>query len=316
MQSARDPNGVIEQVDTRNEHFPLTVIVLTKNEAINIADCLRSVEWADDLIVVDSESTDTTVRAAKAACDRVRVFSHPFVDFGEQRNWALDSTEPRHPWILFLDADERIPSNCAAAIQDAVANPGGAVGYYLCCRNIFLGRWIKRCTFFPSWQLRLLEKGSVRYRREGHGQREVTDGPLEFINEPYDHFAFSKGVADWIDRHNRYSSDELELIVRLRREPLAPGDLARGAVVRRRCLKRLAARVGFRPLARFLYTYVWRGGFLDGHAGFLFCLLRVTHEIHITVKLAERNAQRGDKVISEQKNVSSLPTYSKLSDCT
>lgn len=276
--------------------IPVSVIILTKDEATNIAGCVAQLDWCDDVIIIDSGSSDDTLRCALDVRSDVRIYEHPFRDFGDQRNWALDNSAPLHPWILFLDADERCDADCVAAIGRAVASDSGNVGYYLCCRNMFLNRWIRRCTFFPSWQLRLLKFGEVRYRREGHGQREVTTGPLGYVQEPYDHFGFSKGIADWISRHNQYSTAELELISRLLDEPLALSDLWRsGPLARRRCLKRIAARVGFRPLTRFLYTYIWRRGFLDGMPGLYFCLLRVAHEIHITVKLAEfRHARNSD----------------------
>jgi glycosyltransferase involved in cell wall biosynthesis len=272
----------------------ISVIILTYNEEVNIGACLSHLEWCDDIIIVDSGSTDGTIEAARDARPDVRVFEHAFQNFGEQRNWALDHTGARHEWVLFLDADEHCTAKLAQAIDDAVRDPSENVGYYLTCRNFFLGRWIKRCTFYPSWQLRLLKIGEVRFQKEGHGQREVTSGTLGHIAEPYDHYGFSKGVADWIDRHNRYSTNELELIARLREEPLNVADLvSRNAIVRRRCLKRLAARFGCRPVSRFVYTYMLRGGFLDGWAGLNFCLLRFAHEIHITVKLAESRFSRG-----------------------
>lgn len=272
------------------ERFPISVIILTHNEEVNIVDCLATLDWVDDVIIVDSGSKDRTIELARQARPDVRVFEHPFQDFGDQRNWALDCTAPRHPWVLFLDADERCTPDCAEEIRRAVERPEGKVGFYLTCRNLFLGRWIKRCSLYPSWQLRLLKQGFVRYRKEGHGQREVTDGPLGYIAQPYDHFGFSKGVADWIARHNAYSTNEVELIEQLRQEPLRLGDLFSESVRRRRCLKRLAARVGFRPVLRFLYLYFLRAGFLDGKPGLMFCLLRTAHEMHITVKLAEKRA--------------------------
>jgi glycosyltransferase involved in cell wall biosynthesis len=274
--------------------FPISVLILTRNEAANIEECLKTLEWADEVILIDSNSEDLTTGLARKERPDVRVFTHPFRDFGDQRNWALDHAQPRHDWVLFLDADERCTPACAAAIQAAVRNPGETVGFFLTCRNLFLGRWIKHCTFYPSWQLRLFKLGHVRYRREGHGQREVTEGPLEYLDEPYDHHGFSKGVAEWIERHNAYSSREVELIERLGSEPIRLADLcARDPVVRRRFLKHLAAKVGFRPLLRFVYAYILRGGFLDGRPGLMFCLLRVAHELHITVKLAERRAMSG-----------------------
>ena len=271
----------------------VTVIILTFNEETNIRDCVESVAWAGDVVLLDSGSTDRTVELAKEVLPSIRVFSNPFEDFGQQRNWALDNTEPCHEWILFLDADERVNDKCRQGIVDAIGSQSEHVGYFLTCTNFFLNRPIPRCTLYPSWQLRLLKLGEVRYRKEGHGQREVTTGSLEYIAQPYDHYGLSQGVAHWIARHNQYSTNEIELIARLRAEPLRLGSLfSTDAIKRRRCLKRLAARFGFRPVFRFLYLYFVRLGFTEGRAGFLYCLLRVAHEIHITVKLAEAEQQK------------------------
>jgi glycosyltransferase involved in cell wall biosynthesis len=272
--------------------YPITAIILTLNEEANIRPCLECLDWIDDLVIVDSGSRDGTLALAAEARKDVRIMSHPFKDFGDQRNWALDFSNPKYEWVLFVDADERITAECSEAIRRAVENPGSCVGFYLSSRSFFLGRWIKHCTLYPSWQLRLLKIGHVRFRKEGHGQREVSEGPLGYVRKPYDHYGFSKGISDWIDRHNVYSGEEVELIERVRSEPLEIKDLFAGPVERRRCLKRIAARAGCRPFLRFVYMYVIRGGILDGRAGWHFCLLRVAHEIHITAKLAEaRRAQ-------------------------
>ena len=269
----------------------VTAIILTHNEEQNIAECIRSLQWLDDVIVVDSGSTDTTAAEATRARSDVRIFTHPFQDFGDQRNWALDEAAPRHRWILFLDADERCTPQLAAAINVVISQNSPTVGYYLCCKNFFLGQWLKRSTSFPTWQLRLLQLGEVRYEKMGHGQKEVTTGPLEYLQEPYDHYGFSQGVSHWIARHNKYSSEELGHILELRQQPLALKDLlSSDRIARTRCLKRIASRLPFRPLISFLYQYIWKRGFLDGYAGLMFCLLKFTHEIHILVKLAERDA--------------------------
>jgi len=281
-----------------SQRLPVSVMILTYNEESNISECLRYLEWTDDVIVIDSFSTDTTLEVARRMRPDVRIFQNRFEDFGQQRNWALKATYPRHDWVLFLDADERCNQNCADAIGSAVANPEEKVGFYLTCRNYFLGRWIKHCTMYPSWQLRLLKYGKVSYLKEGHGQREVANGPLGYLDAPYDHYGFSKGMFHWIERHNKYSSDEVELIFRLRREPLEIRDLlSKDLVKRRRCLKRIAAHVGFRPLFRFFYIYLWRGGFLDGRAGLIFSSLRVAQEIHISTKLAEAEFLKGAEQI-------------------
>ena len=289
---------------------PLTAIILTYNEADNIRDCLASLHWVEDVVIVDSGSTDGTIDAARSIRPDVRVFTNPFEDFGQQRNWAIDHAQARHPWILFLDADERGTAAFEQAIRHTIAEPSEHAGFFLCYRNMFLGRWIKRSTLYPSWQLRLFRLGRVRYRKEGHGQREVTDGKLGYIHEPYDHYGFSKGIADWVARHNHYSTNEVELIHRLRQEPVAVGDLLkRDPIARRRCMKRIAARVGFRPLLRFVYLYIVRLGVLDGRAGLMFCLLRVAHEIHITAKLAEAQAASSN---TTSESAADVPSQAQL----
>jgi glycosyltransferase involved in cell wall biosynthesis len=276
--------------------IPVTVIVLTQDEGANIAKCLRALGPAEDVVVVDSGSTDDTLAAAEAARPGVRIFHHPFVDFGDQRNWALDNCRPRHEWILFVDADETCDAELFTELEGLVREPGQFVGGYIAGRNYFLGRWLKRATFFPSYQLRLLKHGQIRYRKAGHGQMEVTDGPLRYLRHGWRHEGLSKGVAQWIDRHNRYSSEEVELRLANAREPLRMAEAFGGDPIRRRrALKRLAARLPGRPIWRFLYAYLWRRGFLDGYPGLLYCLLYLAHDLHIAVKTAETRHRTGVK---------------------
>jgi glycosyltransferase involved in cell wall biosynthesis len=271
--------------------IPVTVVILTYNEAVNIVPCVESLREFAETIVVDSGSTDGTLEILGDRFPDIRVLKHPFQDFGQQRNWALDHVSPSHEWILFFDADERSTPAFADAVRAVVASPGGHVGFFLCYRNFFLGRWIKRCTMYPTWQLRLLKAGQVRYRREGHGQREVMAGSAGYIREPYDHFGFSKGIKGWITRHNEYSSNEIHLIEKLASAPTTiSGLLSSDPVRRHRTLKALGARTPLRPVARFIYQYVIRLGFLDGRPGLLFCLLLVAHELHVALKFAEARA--------------------------
>lgn len=305
-EAAFGPSAIVDDIgrSIADDDRPLLAVLLpVRNGEDDLDDWFSAVEPLADLVVaLDDGSTDGT-RSVLAA--------HPLVgtllgrpvrpdyrgwDDAGNRQALLDAVgEFRPRWVLFLDADERTTPAGVAEMARLVADPGDRVGYFLCGRNYFLGRWIRHCQLYPSWQLRLLRVGRVRYRKEGHGQREVADGPLGHVREPYDHLNVSKGIADWISRHNHYSTAEIELVARLRGEPLAPGDLfTLDGVRRRRFLKRLLARVGCRPAIQFVYTYLLRGGFLDGYPGFVYCLLRCAHEMHITAKLAESAAfQRG-----------------------
>jgi glycosyltransferase involved in cell wall biosynthesis len=269
---------------------PLTAIILSQDEERNIVPCLEALARVADVVLLDSGSTDRTVALACAARPDLRVFTRPFTDFGDQRNWALDHCSPRE-WVLFVDADEYCDAELLEEMAAFIADPGVAVGGFVAGRTMFLGTFLRRCTLYPSYQLRLLKLGAVRFVKEGHGQREVTDGPLIYLRHGWRHEAFSKGVAQWISRHNAYSTNEVELIERLATEPLEPAALvASDPVRRRRAWKRLAARAPGRPLLRFVYLAIVRGGLLDGWAGWQFCLLRLSHELHISVKRQERRS--------------------------
>jgi glycosyltransferase involved in cell wall biosynthesis len=273
-----------------HEKIPVTAIVLTYNEAANIERCIGGMDTIDEVILVDSHSSDDTVERARLARKDIRVFSNRFVDFGAQRNWALDNTSPKHEWILFMDADEYCTPELLQELAAFVSSPQHTAGAFIAGKTYFLGSWIKRCTLFPSYQLRLLRLGEVRYRKEGHGQREVTDKPLTYFKQAWIHDAFSKGLHQWIARHNQYSTEEVALIRRLRAENVEWSNVIdRDPIRRRRALKVLGASVPFRPISRFLYVYLWRRGCLDGRAGLIFCLLRLAHDIHIVAKLAEQN---------------------------
>lgn len=272
--------------------IPVTAIILTLNEEKNIGLCLERLARVDDVVVVDSLSSDDTVAAVRRARPDARIFEHPFRDFGDQRNWALDKTRPKHEWVLFIDADEFCTDALIDEIAEFIGQPGSYVGAYIAGRNYFLGRWLKHSTMYPSYQLRLLKPGFVRYRKEGHGQREETNGPLHYLRQHWRHEGFSKGIHQWITRHNDYSSEEVELILRLRAEKLHLTQLvSTDAIERRRAMKILGAKLPMRPIGRFVYTYMIRGGFLDGYPGFLYCCLRVAHDLHIVAKLSERRFQ-------------------------
>lgn len=272
--------------------IPVTAIILTFNEQVNIARCIGALQAFEDIVVVDSGSTDDTLSILETSFPHVRVFHNHFEDFGQQRNWAIEASSPRDDWIMFIDADEFMEDPLADEIARFIAEPGENVGGYIAGRYYFHNKWLKRCTFYPSYQLRLLRKGKVHFRREGHGQREIISGDAAYFKNSWYHDTFSHGIEQWIDRHNRYSTAEAELIMRLQAEPLVWSDFFQSPIARRRMLKRLASRLPCRASLRFLYAYVLRLGFLDGKAGFWFCVLLFTHECHISAKLAEGRAAK------------------------
>ena len=148
-----------------------SILILTKNEEINMRDCMESVSWCDDVVVLDSLSDDDTCEIAEDM--GARVFERPFDDFGAQRNYALDEIEFRHPWVFHLDADERFNEELRAECERVIEQDAHSA-YFVPNKIIFLGKWIKHCTQYPYPQVRLLKIGEVRFMKAGHGQKEDT----------------------------------------------------------------------------------------------------------------------------------------------
>lgn len=263
-----------------------SILILTKDEEANLPDCLDSVGWCDDVVLLDSLSVDRTQAIAREC--GARVFERAFDDFGAQRNHALDHIVFKHPWVFHLDADERFNDELRAECERVIALDAHS-GYFVPNRIIFLGRWIPRATQYPHPQVRLLKVGEVRFAKAGHGQREdMAERGVGHIHVAYDHYNFSKGIADWVHKHNRYSDEEAREAASLTTGPIPMRDLLRGGMPRRRAMKRLHARLPGRWLAKFLYLFVIKRGFLDGYPGFAYCVLQGFYDFLITIKIRER----------------------------
>jgi glycosyltransferase involved in cell wall biosynthesis len=275
---------------------PVSILILTKNEEQDLPRCLAALRWCEDVHLVDSGSTDGTLEIARH--HGVRIHEHAFVSFGDQRNWALDHCDIKHPWILFLDADEVATGEFVQTMAKAVADaPYETAGFYCCWKMIYDGRWLKRCDSFPKWQFRLLRKGRGRFTDFGHGQKEgKVDGVIEYLRTPYDHHALSKGLSHWLDRHNRYST--LEARARLAVSVRWADVFSHHGSVRNKAMKPLVSRLPGWPLLRFLMMYVFKLGFLEGRPGFVYCVNLAYYEFLIKAKMREEAAKQ--KVESEK----------------
>jgi glycosyltransferase involved in cell wall biosynthesis len=265
-----------------------SIYILTYNEELDIAACIESALLSDDVIVVDSCSSDRTVEIASRY--PVRVVQHAFESHGKQRTWMLENIAPQHEWVYILEADERMTPALFQECLETTQAPKHT-GYYAAERVMFMGRWIRRSTQYPRYQLRLLQHGKVWFDDYGHTEREVYEGTTGFLKETYPHFTCGKGLNRWIDKHNRYSSDEaIETIRQLENGgSINWHDLFFGAteVERRRALKNLSLRVPLRPIVRFFYMYLFLGGCWDGKAGFTWCMLQSFYEYLILLKVWE-----------------------------
>ncbi|MEH2197101.1 glycosyltransferase family 2 protein [Nostoc sp.] len=264
-----------------------SIYILTYNEELDIAACIESAMLSDDIIVVDSCSSDRTMEIASRY--PIRVVQHAFESHGRQRTWMLESMPPKHEWVYILEADERMTPELFTECEKASQHPD-YIGYYVAERVMFMNRWIRYSTQYPRYQMRLFRHGKVWFTDYGHTEREVCEGATSFLKETYPHYTCSKGLSRWIDKHNRYSTDEAqETLYQLEQGNVNWQDLffGKSEVEKRRALKDLSLRLPARPLLRFLYMYFILGGCLDGHAGLAWCTLQAFYEYLILLKVWE-----------------------------
>ena len=274
----------------------LSVLIPTLNERANIADCIASVAWASEVVVIDSGSQDGTVELAESGGARVVAFRwNPKLP--KKKNWALENVPWKSDWVLILDADERITPGLAQEIQQELKQPR-ADGYFLSRRFMFMGRWIRHCGYYPSWNLRLFRHRLGRYEclhnsDTSSGDNEVhehviLEGRTAHLREDMLHFAYPD-IATWLEKHNRYSSWEARVEVE-GSTASPPGRIGAHLSARRR-LREWSRRLPFRPTLRFLYSYVLKQGFLDGRQGYIFCRLLATYEMLSVYKAQELRAR-------------------------
>lgn len=274
-----------------------SIYILTYNEATEIAECIESALLSDDVIIVDSFSTDETVEIARRY--PVRIVQHEFETHGKQRTWMLQEIKTKYDWVYILEADERMTPQLFAECLETVKK-AERIGYYVAERVMFMGKWIRYSTQYPRYQMRLFLKNKVWFTDYGHTEREVCEGETGFLKETYPHFTSGKGLSRWIEKHNRYSTDEAqETIAQLEQGQVNWRSLLFGKseVEKRRALKDLSLRLPCRPLLRWFYMYFILRGFLDGKAGFTWCTLQAFYEYLILLKVEEFQQK---KVLIEQ----------------
>ncbi len=285
---------------------PLSVLIPVKNEAANVRDCISAVSFAEEIVVVDSASTDRTQAIAEGAGARVVQFVWNG-NLPRKKNWALENIPWQHEWVLIVDADERITSQLEREIRQVISRTD-ADGFYLNRRFWFLGGWINHCGYFPSWNLRLFRHRLGRYEQieinnNGEsGDNEVhehvlLDGRSKYLSAPMEHYAFPD-IATFIEKHNRYSTWEAAASRKLHQtkgQTTLRATPFGAAVERKRWLKKIASNVPCRPSLRFLYHYVWKQGFRDGYRGWVFCRLLAWYERMIVWKQREIKARAVDE---------------------
>ncbi len=225
--------------------LPLSLVVITRDAAGSLADCLASAAFASDVVVVDSGSRDDTVEIARRS--GARVIAEPWRGYGPQKRFAVDAAA--HDWVLCLDADERVSPELEGAIRAAFAPGAPAAGAYaMARRNRFLGRWLAHGEGYPDWKLRLFDRRRARWSDDPVHERVIADVPVARLDGDLLH-ASAESIEDYVAKQNRYTTLQAEAM-HARGEHAGFADLA------------------LSPAARFLRYYVLKLGFLDGAAGF------------------------------------------------
>lgn len=271
---------------TADATMSISVLILTLNEERNIEGCLESISWCDDVVVLDSGSTDRTRMIAEAR--GARVVQRPFDDYAAQRNFGLNEIRYRNDWVLMLDADERVTPELRIEMLAAVRTAPADAGLFMMRRRDYLfGRWIRRSGGYPTWTARLARVGRVTVERPINEEYR-TDGTVHRLQHHRDHFPFNKGFSEWILRHDRYSTMEAQLKFERRGSRLSwRGVFANDPLRRRQATKAVLYTLPGRPLIVFFALYLLRGGILEGRAGLTYCLLRAWYEFMIDVKYRE-----------------------------
>jgi len=261
-------------------------MILTLNEQTNIEACLDSLSWCDDIVVLDSISSDRTVELAQAR--GARVVARKFDNWATHQNWAVNNIEFRYPWVFYLDADERCDPELAQEIQKITSSDHDSVAYRIRRKDYFMGKWLKRAQHYPTWIIRLFRPDKIRYERLVNPVA-VVSGKTGNLSGHILHYPFSHGITHWINRHNNYSDMEaIELIKGRKHAPVNwSACLAADPNERRMAIKNIYYRLPARPLLKFMYLYLFRRGFLDGKAGFTYCCLLFIYEFMITIKADE-----------------------------
>lgn len=283
---------------------PVDVFIPTYNERANLPYAIRSViDWANRIFVLDSGSTDGTQQLAREL--GAEVIEHPWEGYARQKNWGLDNLPFESPWVFILDADESITPELRDEIIRITSVPPEDVneaGFYVNRYLVFMGKRIRHCGYFPSWNLRLFRRGAARYEeRPVHEHMILTgeEGYLRGLMAHEDH----RSLEYYIAKHNRYSTLEAETIFFGQRNGHSEVQAALfgNAIQRRRYFKnKIYPRLPAKWLGRFIWMYFIRLGILDGLAGLRFCLLISSHELFTTLKLRELQ-QRAARLAHEGK---------------
>ena len=252
----------------------LSVTMITLNEEANIRRTLESVKWADEIIVLDSGSSDRTVSICREFTGKV--YHQDWLGFSGQKNAAIDLATGE--WILSLDADEPVDKELAAEIREIIASPGADDGYQVPRKTFFLGKWVRHGGWYPDYNLRLFRRGKGRFEERAVHESIKVQGTIGRTVNAVEHYAFPD-LASYMSSINKYSS-------------LAVTEMSQLGIS---IFKAGWINILLRPLFTFVFKYIFRLGFLDGKHGLV---LNIFHAYYVFAKYAKawEHYSRGQKV--------------------
>ncbi|GAA5483687.1 glycosyltransferase family 2 protein [Haloferula sargassicola] len=271
----------------------VSLLILTKNEEQDLPGCLKSVEWCDDVHLYDSCSTDRTAEIAAAA--GAKVTQRRFDNWSAHQNWGLAHIPFKYPWVLYIDADERVSDGLRQAALAAGTPEAPESAFRLRRRDFFGdGTWLKYAQISPFY-LRLFRPEKMRYERLVNPV-SIVDGPVGEIEGFLDHYPFSKGIGFWLERHINYADLEAKTILENR---VKGGEFSfvkavteKDFTARRFHQKEFFYRLPGRPLIKWLYMMGLRRAFLDGTAGVTYATLQSIYEYFIVLKQREMEREK------------------------
>ena len=272
----------------------ISIFIQTLNEAENLPGLLESVSWSDDIVVLDSFSTDNTEEVARAA--GCRWFERKYDGRGTHQNWAMENIDFKYKWVFYLDADERMTPELRTEIETIANDPEEkCVAFYCGRKNFFQDQWLKH-SMPPGYIMRFFQPPKIRFERLAN-PIPVIDGDSGYLKEHFLHYNFSKGLTEWFTRHNKYSTYEaIETVKSLDAGDFRLSQLfSNDPMMRRFALKQLSFRMPMRPFFKFIYMYVLNRGFLDGRAGYAYCMMQAFFEFQICLKVKEIKQERNEK---------------------
>lgn len=256
---------------------PISFVILTFNEERNIEECLKSIyNWAGEIFIVDSYSTDNTLEIARKYTDKI--YQHSFENYGKQRNWTQKSLPITYEWIFHLDADERVTPELSNELRGILANlPNNVNGFLIKKREIFFGRWIKHGGRYPVYHLRLFRKSCGYCEGREYDQHFICTGKTSKLkSDIIDENKIS--LTNWIDRHNRWASAEAkELSSKSGKRKMVKENLLGNPIERKRWMRNRLYNTQplfIRAFLYFVYRYFFRLGFLDGKQGLIYHFLQ------------------------------------------